>query len=175
MVDNTDFFTRLETDKRARVAEAEVALLKARLAVLEGRVQSVDDEKKGNPPTDDEETGDADEPGIDPKTGKPRRKKVKAEEEDEACDEPKTEDQEEATAKATALLVVNCYRHSLKAPGTVIRIGKSPQPRDRDPTSVKHPPRDPRGQRCNRRRQGRFLCTVASFRNPPSPKVFRKT
>jgi len=133
-----DFDARLAADKRARTAEAENARLKARLAELEARLQSVDDDKKGNPPTDDEETGDADETGIDPKTGKPRKRKAKAEDEDGACDKPKTEDQEETKARATALLVVNSWRKANGLPlvsrliqdETPVPIGVRIDPRD---------------------------------------------
>ena len=64
------------------------------------------------PAEDDDES----EYETDPKTGK-RRKKVKAGEDDDACpDKPRTEDQEEAAAKAAALMILNCHRRSLGLP-----------------------------------------------------------
>ena len=102
-----NFDARLAADKRAKAAEAEAAKLRARIVELEARVQS-DDDPKDKPPGVPAEDDDSDD--IDPKTGK-RRIKKKAE--DQACDKPRTEDDEEATSKARALMIVNCHRRSL--------------------------------------------------------------
>ena len=118
MSDNATFFRLLESDKRARAAEAENARLKSRLAVLErgqrenDKPTNGDDKPPGVPAEDDDES----EYETDPKTGK-RRKKVKAEDQEDACpDKPRTEDQEEKATKAAALMIVNCHRRSLGLP-----------------------------------------------------------
>lgn len=124
MSDNATFSRLLEANKRAKAAEAENARLKSRLAVLERAAQL---QKENDRPSDapaipdaeeDDEASGAWEIGED---GKLRRVKKavdeKPDEQNEGCDKPKTEEQqEEAAAKARALLVINAWRRSLGLP-----------------------------------------------------------